>query len=61
MNGYLWSLDDPGEGARKLMSILEDDATYERFSRAARARFETRYSTAVVAPKLRDYLLGTID
>lgn len=56
--GFYWPLDDPQEGARKLVALLESDATYLRLARAARARFEAQNTAEVVAPRLRDFLLS---
>ena len=57
VEGYLWPLDDPNAGARKLITVLEDEATYARLSRNARDRFRITYVTEKIAPKLKKFLL----
>ena len=61
MQGFHWPLDDPETGARKLIAVLEDDATHARLAAAARRQFEARFSAETVGPQLADFLLGPMD
>ena len=54
--GFYWPLDNPAEGARRLVAVLEDEAVYARLSQSARQRFESSFSAAKVAPRLREFL-----
>lgn len=56
--GFYWPLEDPKEGARKLIALLENETTYARLARGARKRFEARNSAEVVAPQLKDFLFS---
>lgn len=56
--GFFWPLDDPKEGARKLIALLEDDGTYERLALGARRKFENGFSADRLAPRLKEFLLG---
>ena len=55
--GFYWPLDDPAEGARKLIALLEDKSTYARLARGARERFEAKFTAEVVGPQLINFLL----
>jgi glycosyltransferase involved in cell wall biosynthesis len=57
-HGFYWTLDDPTEGARKLISLLEDQSTYARLAQGARERFEAKFTAERVGPRLIDFLLG---
>ena len=56
--GFYWPLEDPAEGARKLIAILEDEATYERLAKGARQRFVAYNAAETVAPKLKRFILS---
>lgn len=55
--GFYWPLDDPAEGARKLILLLEDEATHARLAQGARRRFEQCYNADLVGPRLIEFLL----
>ena len=55
--GFYWPLDDPTEGARKLILLLEDKAIYARLAEGARKRFEANYTAKLVGPQLIKFLL----
>jgi len=56
VEGVHWPLDDPDEGARLLIDVLEYRDTYVRMSRAAGERFASRFDTAKVACRLISFL-----
>jgi glycosyltransferase involved in cell wall biosynthesis len=56
--GFYWPLEDPKEGARKLVALLEDEATYTRLAKGARKRFAACNAAEAVAPQLRDFILS---
>ena len=58
LEGVYWSLDDPVEAARKLVKVLEDDALYNRMSKAARTKYECHFTPEVLAPKFLAAVLG---
>jgi glycosyltransferase involved in cell wall biosynthesis len=55
-----WSLDEPGEAAAMLMSLLRDEPARLKAASAARERFRQNFDTDVVAPRLRSFLLNTL-
>lgn len=55
--GFYWPLDDPKEGARILIALLEDHTMYARCSEGARRHFESNYTSEVVARQLTNFLL----
>ena len=55
--GFYWPLDDPKEGARKLIALLEDKAIYTRLADGARKQFEVKYTAELVGPQLMNFLL----
>jgi len=55
--GFYWPLNDPTEGARKLIALLEDKAIYTRLAEGARKRFEAHYTAELVGPQLMNFLL----
>ena len=57
-HGLHWALDDPRDGAQKLIALLEDRATYARLARSAREHFESRFNAEQVGPLLVTFLLG---
>jgi glycosyltransferase involved in cell wall biosynthesis len=59
VEGFYWDLDDPEGAARLLIRVLDDAALYERFSLAARARYQQQFAPDVVAPRLLRVILGT--
>jgi glycosyltransferase involved in cell wall biosynthesis len=56
VEGVHWPLDDPDEGAKRLISVLEDRDTYARMSQAAGERFASHFDTAAVACRLASFL-----
>jgi glycosyltransferase involved in cell wall biosynthesis len=56
VEGLYWPLDDPVEAAAKLGRLLDDDAAYARYSRAAVRRFETYFEPDVVGERLLRFL-----
>ena len=58
VEGFFWPLDDPTEGARKVIALLEDPARLAETSRAARRKFEEAYASEVLARRLVDFLCG---
>jgi glycosyltransferase involved in cell wall biosynthesis len=58
--GCYWPLDDPAEGASRLIALLEDTARYSAMSVAAVHRFEQHFETSVVASRLLDFLRAQV-
>ena len=58
--GFYWPLDDPAEGASRLIALLEDPARYAALADAAVQRFEQHFETSVVASRLLDFLRGQV-
>ena len=58
VEGVYWPLDDPTEGARRLIELLEDGAAYRGAALAARERFVRCFETDVVAGRLASFLAG---
>lgn len=56
IEGTFWPLDDPVEGARRLIALLEDPQRLEAMSRAARRKFEQAYSSDVLARRLVHFM-----
>jgi glycosyltransferase involved in cell wall biosynthesis len=56
--GRFWPLGDPGQAAGVLLELLADEPVRRKAARAARERFERDFSAAVIAPRLRSFLLG---
>ncbi len=56
--GYYWDLDDPAAGARKLVSVLEDESCQDAMSRAAAAKFASTFEGNAVAGRLYDFLIA---
>jgi len=54
--GIYWPLNDPEDGARKLIDLLEDAETYRRAARAAKQRFEQQFTANAVADRLVRFL-----
>jgi len=61
VEGRYWPLDDIERAATVLIDVLEDDARLGRLARAARARYEARFSRAQVVPRLLQAIAGTSD
>lgn len=53
-----WSLDDPAQAAATLIDLLDCEPARLKAARAASERFRREFSTDVVAPRLRSFLLG---
>lgn len=53
-----WPLDDPVRAASTLIDLLDDEAARARTAAAAAERFHRDFDAAVVAPRLRSFLLG---
>jgi glycosyltransferase involved in cell wall biosynthesis len=58
VEGRYWSLDNPAESAATLVKLLEDPATFQKMSAAARHRFETQFDEEVVGARLVAFLLA---
>jgi len=56
VEGAYWHMDEPEEGAEKLIGLLEDPEAYQRAARAAKERFEQHFSPPMVVSRLIDYL-----
>ena len=57
VEGFFWPLDNPAEGARKLICLVEDDDLYRKMSQAAVSRFAGTFSTYEVANRLLAFLV----
>jgi glycosyltransferase involved in cell wall biosynthesis len=55
--GRFWDLENPGDGAAKLIAVLEDRDRYEEMSQRARTRFRTHFDPDVLVSRLRDFLV----
>lgn len=55
-HGRFWPLDDPREGARTLVDLLEREDERQRAGRAALEKFRRDYDAEVVAPRLLRFL-----
>lgn len=53
-----WPLDDPAKAASTLLDLLDDEAARARTAAAAAERFHRDFDVAVVAPRLRSFLMG---
>jgi len=56
VEGIYWSLEDPEDGAKKLVELLEDDEAYRRAATAAKQRFEGHFATNAVVEQLTGFL-----
>ena len=61
VEGRYWPLSDAGQAADVLVAVLEDEATWSRLGRAARRRYESRFSPDEVVPQLLRVLFGVSD
>lgn len=59
--GLFWPLDDPREGAERLISLLETPDLYAAMARHAVERVATSFDAAVVAKRLVGFLCGDSD
>jgi len=59
--GIFWSLQDPAEGARKLIELLENSERLARMSAAARQRYLDTFTPGAVAGRLLDFLSESRD
>ena len=57
VEGFYWDLNDPADGARRLIRLLDDEDLYAKMSAAAYARFESSYETEKVAERLYRFLV----
>jgi glycosyltransferase involved in cell wall biosynthesis len=57
VEGWFWDLNDPTDGARKVIDLLETPGVRDRMADAARARFASEYETHRVAGRLAAFLL----
>jgi glycosyltransferase involved in cell wall biosynthesis len=53
-----WSLEDPAKAASTVLALLGSDQELATASAAALGRFRREHDTAVVAPRLTQFLLG---
>jgi glycosyltransferase involved in cell wall biosynthesis len=58
VEGRFWPLDDPAQAAGALLELLTDEPVRLKAARAARERFERDFNAAVIAPRLKSFLLG---
>jgi glycosyltransferase involved in cell wall biosynthesis len=58
VEGRFWSLSDPAQAAGVLVELLTDEPARLKAARAARMRFERDFNAAVIAPRLKSFLLG---
>lgn len=56
IEGNYWPLDDPTDGAKKLIGILDDRERYARMSEEARKRFVQSFESSRVASRLLELL-----
>jgi glycosyltransferase involved in cell wall biosynthesis len=56
VEGSYWPLDDPAEGARRIISLLDDPARYVSNAVAARRRFAERFAPEVAGDPLLAFL-----
>lgn len=56
IEGFYWALDDPADGAEKLIKLMESSTTYFSMQQAARKRFEASFSQDVLACKTLEFL-----
>lgn len=54
VEGIEWPLDDVSSCAKKLIDLLENNLAWQAMSRAARQRYVTRFSPAVLGPTWLD-------
>ena len=50
VEGYFWPLDDVDGAAVLLISLLSNAVVYERLARAARKRYDSRFSSEMLVP-----------
>ena len=55
VDGFLEPVGDIAAQAARVVSLLTDDALYQKMSTAARAAAETRYSTSLIIPQYEQY------
>ncbi|MGA3185505.1 MAG: N-acetyl-alpha-D-glucosaminyl L-malate synthase BshA [Bryobacteraceae bacterium] len=55
VDGFLEPAGDIAAQAARVVSLLTDDALYQRMSAAARHSAETRYSTSLIIPQYEQY------
>jgi glycosyltransferase involved in cell wall biosynthesis len=55
VDGFLAPVGDIAAQAARVVSLLTDDALYQRMSAAARRAAETRYSTSLIIPQYEQY------
>ena len=61
VEGIYWSLDDPEDGAKKLIYLLEDADVYQRAAKAAKQRFEQQFTADAIAERLGKFLSDVCD
>jgi len=59
IEGLFWPLDDPQEGARRLIELLEDTERLNEMSAAARQRYLAVYTPDIAATQLLEFLCAT--
>lgn len=59
IEGIFWPLDDPTEGAHRLISLMGTPKRLDQMSTAARERYSTTYTPAIAAERLCDFLYAT--
>jgi glycosyltransferase involved in cell wall biosynthesis len=58
VEGRFWPLDDPARAAAMLTALLESEPEHSAAATAARKRFENKFDSAVVIPRVLDFLQG---
>lgn len=58
VEGLYWSLDDPTDGAEKLIQLMESPAMYSSMKQAASKRFKDSFCQEVIARKTLDFLIA---
>lgn len=60
VEGLHFDLEDPGQGARAVIGLLEDEPARVRMGEAARRRYAEQFDAAVVAPHLYRFLSSVV-
>lgn len=59
IEGIFWPLNDPNEGARRLINLMSTPERLGQMSTAARERYSTTYTPHIAAERLCDFLYAT--
>lgn len=58
VEGLYWSLQNPEDAAKRLISVLSDEKRYAEMARAAKEHYEKNFTPAVIKDKLIPIILG---